>query len=277
MLIRLAGAALRGLLVALVIVLPALFQPGTPLDQSHLLVLMAVLAGAFTFVEYGARTPSIVEFRNAAPLNRLRYATLLSIICTAALIFKSTTAPDALSQALTACGTILFNFLDFSLSPVRAVLTITSQDLSPLMVKHAQAAAALVYALSLAAVACFALLVRTYGWPARHGAFNVWVNLPLFNPSAGGDVIERLRRDGRLNVILGFLLPFIIPMVVKATSDLINPITINDPQTLIWTLTIWAFLPASMIIRGIALQRVAGLIDEKRRRALGTDGVYQPA
>ena len=101
----------------------------------------------------------------------------------------------------------------------------------------------------------------------RRSAFNVWVNLPLFDPTAGGDVLQRLRRDARFNIAFGFLLPFVIPAVVKATSDLIDPITLENPQTLIWTITAWAFLPASMIMRGIAMGRVADLIEAKRRRA----------
>ena len=52
----------------------------------------------------------------------------------------------------------------------------------------------------------FLVLVRIMNWPVRQGAFNVWVNLPLFDPTAGGDVIYRLQRDARINIALGFLL-----------------------------------------------------------------------
>jgi hypothetical protein len=128
-------------------------------------------------------------------------------------------------------------------------------------------AAGLAYVISLVTLLCFVLFVRIGGWPVRNSAFNVWVNLPLFDPTAGGDVLLRLRRDARFNIAFGFLLPFIIPAVVKATNDLIDPITLQNPQTMIWTITAWAFLPASMIMRGIAMGRVADLIEAKRRRA----------
>ncbi|MEL7133868.1 MAG: hypothetical protein AAGK77_15820, partial [Pseudomonadota bacterium] len=101
----------------------------------------------------------------------------------------------------------------------------------------------------------------------RRGAFNVWVNLPLFDPTAGGDVLYRLNRDARINIALGFLLPFLIPAVVKMAADLLNPITLENPQTLIWTMSAWAFLPASMIMRGIAMQRIAEKIKDQRKRA----------
>lgn len=121
--------------------------------------------------------------------------------------------------------------------------------------------------ISLTALAVFVLLVRVPGWPGRNRAFNVWVNLPLFDPTAGGDVLDQLHRDARFNVAVGLLMPFLIPVVVKTTGYLINPISLANPQTLIWTMTAWAFLPASMIMRGLALGRVADMIEQKRRHA----------
>jgi hypothetical protein len=38
-----------------------------------------------------------------------------------------------------------------------------------------------------------------------------------------------------------------------------------SPQTLIWTVAAWSFLPASLFMRGIAMHRVADMIREKRR------------
>ena len=99
------------------------------------------------------------------------------------------------------------------------------------------------------------------------------VNLPLFDPTSGGDVLERLQRDARINIALGFLLPFIIPAVVKAASDLIDPISLENPQSLIWTISAWAFLPASMIMRGIAMSRVAEMIEDKRRRTYADENM----
>jgi len=110
-------------------------------------------------------------------------------------------------------------------------------------------------------------MVRLLGWPTRNRAFNVWVNLPLFDPTAGGDVVHRLRRDARINIVLGVLLPFLIPAVVKAAASLIDPLSMQNPQTLIWMMAAWAFIPASMIMRGIAIGRIAELIEQKRNRA----------
>jgi len=128
-------------------------------------------------------------------------------------------------------------------------------------------AAGLAYLVSLLAMIAFVTMVRIFDWPARNGAFNVWVNLPLFDPTAGGDVVHRLSRDARINITLGILLPFIIPALVKLASDLLDPISMANPLTLIWMMSAWAFLPASMIMRGIAMGKIADMIEEKRRRA----------
>ena len=141
------------------------------------------------------------------------------------------------------------------------------QNTDPALVDSVRIAAGISYLVSLIAMFIFVTMVRVFGWPARRGAFNVWINLPLFDPTAGGDVLHRLKRDAGLNIVLGVLLPFLIPAVVKATSSFINPLSLENPQTLIWTMTAWAFLPTSMIMRGIAMGRIAELIEEKRNRA----------
>lgn len=145
------------------------------------------------------------------------------------------------------------------------------------LLSEVRTASGMAYLISLCTLAIFYFFVRILGWPARNGAFNVWVNLPLFDPTAGGDVLPRLQRDGRLNIALGFLMPFLIPAVVQMMSDLIDPIHLDDPLTLIWTITAWAFIPASMIMRGMSMLRVATMINENRRRAYAAARGVQPA
>jgi uncharacterized membrane protein len=66
------------------------------------------------------------------------------------------------------------------------------------------------------------------------GAFNVRVNLPAFDPTADGDGMDRLNRDARVNITLGFLLPFLILAVVQAGSNGFEPLSFTLPQTVIW-------------------------------------------
>ena len=263
---RIVGAAARGVLVALLLATPALLLPNIAADSSQVVLLMAMLAGFLTFAEYNAKSPSIVEFRDAAPFNRLRFIALFASIFLLSLITKGKTDPTAVTNALTSIGLIIGNAIDFRFSPVRLVVLMLPDTADADVVSAVRISAGLSYLISLIAMAAFLILVRILNWPSRKGAFNVWINLPLFDPTAGGDVLLRLRRDARFNIALGFLLPFFIPAVVKMAADLIEPITLENPQTLIWTMSAWAFLPASMIMRGIAMGKIADMIEEKRRR-----------
>ncbi len=270
MIARLYGAAIRGLMMALMIALPALIVPGISIDSSQATVLIALLAAFLTFVEYNSASPSIVEFRDAAPFNRLRFIALFLTVLMLSLICKGKIDPTLTTNALTSVGTIVGNSIDFPYSPVRLVVLMLPAGSDLEVVQSVRTAAGLSYLISLTAMAAFLVLVRILGWPSRKGAFNVWVNLPLFDPTTGGDVLQRLNRDARINIVLGFLLPFAIPAMVKLAADLINPISLENPQTLIWTMSAWAFLPASMIMRGIALQRIAEMIRDQRKRAYAT-------
>jgi hypothetical protein len=127
-----------------------------------------------------------------------------------------------------------------------------------------RSAAGIAYLTSLISLSVFTILLKAGSWPARGEAFNVWVNLPTFDPTAGGDVVDRLMRDARVNIALGFLLPFLIPAVVKIGFNNLAHMPMSSPQTLVWTMTAWAFLPASLFMRGIAFGRLAEMIRQKR-------------
>lgn len=266
-----SGAAARGLLVALLVAIPALMLPHVAADSSQITVLIALLAGVMTFVEYNSNFPSIIEFRNAPPFNRLRYLSLFLVVFGLSAMIGHQTDPSVVSRAATSIGRILGHVLDFPYSPVRLAVLMLPDTASLQKVDVMRTAAGLSYAISLLTIVAFFFVVRVLGWPTQRGGFNVWVNLPLFDPTSGGDVLRRLQRDARVNIALGFLLPFLMPAFVKAGAAFIDPITLTNPQTLIWTITAWAFLPTSMIMRGIAMGKVAAMISEKRRRAYASE------
>ncbi|EEB83258.1 hypothetical protein [Roseobacter sp. GAI101] len=280
MIARISGALARGILVALLVATPALMLPGVINDSSQITMLVALLACFLTFIEYNSNFPSIIEFREAAPFNRLRFISLAVTVLVLTVILRGKTDPTALTGALTSIGTIIGNAMDFPYSPVRMIVLMLPETTDHDLVTSVRTSAGMAYLISLVSMVAFLILVRIMNWPARNGAFNVWVNLPLFDPTAGGDVIYRLQRDARINIALGFLLPFVIPAVVKAAANLLDPITLQNPQTQIWTIAAWAFLPASIIMRGIAMGKIADMIEEKRRRAYASaadDQAFQPA
>lgn len=271
------AAGMRALLVWLLIATPSLILSEGATDGSQLVVFFAVLAAFFTFVEYYSSFPSIVEFRFAAPFNRHRFVTIFSIVALLSLVCKGVFSPTEATLTIKHWGDLLGNAIDVPYSPVRLVVLMLHDNASVELVEIVRTSAGLAYSISLLSLVIFVLLVRIAKWPSKTGAFNVWVNLPLFDPTAGGDVLVRLKRDANVNIIFGFLLPFLIPAVVKTATDLVGNLTLDDPQTLIWTISAWAFLPASMIMRGIAMGRVAEMIEEKRRRAYAQSEASQHA
>ena len=240
--------------------------PDVASDSAQLTLLMAMLAAFLTFVEYNADSPSIVEFRDAGPFNRLRFIALFSTVFFITVACRGISDPTLLTSAVWSIGTLVGQVLDFPFSPVRLIILMLPVDSDPTTVHLVRVAAGIAYLSAITAMAAFVIMVRMCGWPARGRTFNVWINLPLFDPTAGGDVLHRLHRDARINIAIGFLLPFVIPALIKLGTNVIDPLALTNYQTLIWTIGAWAFLPASMIMRGIAMHRIAEMIEDQRRR-----------
>ncbi len=271
MIARTTGAAIRGLLVALMVLTPALYLPASTSNGTEIVVFLAILAFILTFSEYNSAFPSFIEFRDAPPVNRLRFVGLMSMVMFLTLICKNVYAPTELTSLFFALGYAVASVADFPYSPVRLIVLMLPGDTNQGLEDLVRISASIAYVAALVTIASFAYAVKLRGWPTGNGAFNVWTNLPLFDPTKGGDVVTRLQRDGKLNIAIGALLPFLIPALIKLTAEFLTPIALSNPQTLIWTLCAWAFLPASMIMRGLATLRIAGLIVEKRRAYSTTD------
>ncbi|PUB10901.1 hypothetical protein DFP92_11674 [Yoonia sediminilitoris] len=236
------------------------------------MALVAFLAAVFTFVEYSSDSPSLVEFRDAPPFNRVRFCALFATVLSLSVIFRGEAAPSAVTAFFQSSGSQIGQVIDFPFSPSRLMILTMPDGTGARALTMLRDAAGLSYLLSLLSIVWFVILLRLQEWP-RHGAgFNVWINLPTFDPTAGGDVVKRLNRDGRVNIFLGFLLPFLVPLAIKLAAYLGAPIRLDDPQTLIWTVTAWAFLPAGIVMRGVALSRVARMIHLQRKKASANAG-----
>lgn len=264
---RITGAVFRGILVAMLFAMPSLILPASATDSPEITLFIALLASALVITEYAAHFPSFVEFRNAPPINRLRFAAAVLAVGGLSLLAAHPMAPTGLTALVQQLAGWLGAQLDFAFSPVQLTLLVLPPDLPAATVALVRDAAGLAATLAGAAIALFALVIRAGSWPVGNGAFNVWVNLPLFDPTTGGDVVQRLQRDGRVNIIGGALLPFALPAAVQLTAGWIGPALLASPLMLIWIISGWALVPASMVMRGMAMLRIAGLIAQKRRAA----------
>lgn len=262
---RLGGAGLRAFMVMVVIMTPSVLLPGTADDAQQMAALVALFAGVLTFAEYKTTYPGLVEFRDAPPFNRMRFGILFTTVFLLTVITKNSAAPTTLGTLVAALGHLVGDALDFPYSPVRLATLMMTSVKSGVAPDKVRTAAGVAYLISLLGLAYFVLLLKLRAWPGRSGAFNVWINLPTFEPTTGGDIVQRLDRDARVNIALGVVLPFVIPAVVKIGAQGFEPLALSAPQTLIWTLTAWAFLSSSLLMRGIAMGKIAEMIREQRR------------
>ena len=265
MISRLVGAAIRAFFVVMLIATPSLILPGTTTDVSQIVTLVALFGAALTFFEYASSYPGLIEFRDAPPFNRLRFGSLFVTVFLLSLMTRGAIDATATNDLVGRLGSVVGEVIDFPYSPVRLVVLMLPPEASVAHVHLVRDCAGLAYLISLLTLAIFIVVQRARRWPLRRGSFNVWINLPTFDPTAGGDVVERLERDARFNIALGFLLPFLTPAVIKSATSLFGAVSLESPQTLIWTVAAWAFLPASLFMRGIAMGRIATLITEKRK------------
>ncbi|MDP3959469.1 MAG: hypothetical protein Q8Q26_05265 [Pseudorhodobacter sp.] len=252
---------------------PSVLLPGTGSDGKQMVALVALFAGLLTLVEYNATYPGLIEFRDAPPFNRTRFLILFAMVFALTVIARSATSPTTLTTLVEALGALIGRAMDFPFSPVRQALLMMADGASDAQAMALRTAAGMAYLISLVGLGIFVVMLKRTDWPAECGGFNVWVNLPTFDPTTGGDVVSRLKRDARINVALGFLLPFLTPVVVKISSSGFEPLTLTSPQTLIWTITAWAFLPASLFMRGIAMSKIAVMIRDKRRGSVSAQAV----
>lgn len=277
MITKIAATALRAFLVVLLISMPALIIPGMSSDTTQIVSLVAIFAGALVIFEYSSAYPGLVEFRDAPPFNRIRFGSLFVTVLLLTLMSLGGYYPTTFTSFIEAVGALIGHAIDFPYSPVRLVVLMLPENTGIEHITLVRSAAGISYFISLLTLAAFVMVLRATGWPARSGSFNVWVNLPTFDPTAGGDIVERLERDARFNIALGFLLPFITPAVIKAAITMFGTVTLESPQTLIWTVAAWAFLPASLFMRGIAMGRIARMIESERRKSgEATDADFLP-
>ncbi len=264
---RLIGAIVRACLMVTLIATPSVLVPGVSAEGGQVVAILALAAAALTTFEYASTYPSIVEFRDARPFNRIRFMALFASVLCLSTIARSQTDPSITVEFLTSIGILIGQAIDFPYSPVHAVVSILPANAPFEDLVQLRAFAGMSYLISLLSIAVFLIALRLSNWPFyRQETFNVWVNLPTFNPTSGGDIVRRLKRDARWNIALGFALPFLTPMLVVETASLFDSFEVIETQTMIWTVTAWAFLPASLFMRGIAMQRVAGMISDERKR-----------
>lgn len=244
MLSQLLGAVLRAVVVFFVVATPTLLLEPRAQAVSEAVVLACLLAALLIFSEYVARAPALIEFRSAPPFNRIRILALWAMLALASIL--QTPQMGAASGMLDQFG----------------------RDLAQAVHLPIGSAQSLALLVGLLALVIFGLILRLSDWPQRGASFNLWVNLPNFDPTKGGDIIGQLRRDARINALLALVLPFLFPIGLRLGAQYLDIPLADHGQGWSWMVALWAFIPVSLLMRAMALSRLASLIAAKRKRLI---------
>ncbi|MEM6439213.1 MAG: hypothetical protein AAF763_05890 [Pseudomonadota bacterium] len=256
---RTPGALLRAALV-LAVTLAPLAAAASPGDAARDATLVAALSAALLVLfEYGSTTPALVDFRDAKPVNRLRFAMAAGTLLLT-LAYVEAAPGGALDQAGRALGAALGGWA----SPVGMIADALSRPsaLGPDAATRGAAAVALAGAAALSAAASAAIWFGS--WPGAAGAFNRFTNLPTFDAAEAADAPQRLRRLGLQAIVMGFALPVaLLAPIAAAMILLVDAEVMSQPLPLAWTLTIWAAASGAQAIRGVALLKLSRVLAEE--------------
>lgn len=279
MLSQLFGAVLRAVLVFFVVATPSLTLGHASRADADGIMLLGVIAALFVVFEYSARHPAIIEFRDAPPYNRLRILALFTILFVLSLLSAD---HGHLAQFHGPEGV----FVDFAVKVDgfgHSLQQAPSQSANPAqflphlfgstpvhitVTEHVVTMGILALSIALVFLAIFAVVMRLTKWPGRGVALNMWVNLPMFDPTVGSDVTHRLKCDARSNIIWGLGLPLILPAALGMMFAQTGITLTQNGQGLVWVVALWAFLPMCLLMRAMALLRLRHMIKSHQKRVI---------
>lgn len=183
---RFTGALARAVLVMVLIAMPSLMLPGVHRDTTQIVALVAIFGALLTFIEYVATYPSLMEFRDAPPFNRLRFLSLFVTIFLLTTVVRGQNEQTTLTLLVETIGNRLGEIIDVPYSPVRLFVLMLPDDMSLYHMILIRTTAGISYTISLVTLIVFVIALRVIDWPSRLGTFNVWINLPTFDPTTGG-------------------------------------------------------------------------------------------
>lgn len=257
---RVLGAFLRAVLVMALVWLPVLLVPVSGPQTLQAFGIVALVLGGFVFLEYSAKQPSLIDFRHAPPFNRLKFVAVFVILLCASLMAQ----PQGQEGLLGSLARHLTELSSAEWSPPHLAATAWAPAPDAQLHAFLHGVFAVAQMVGLLTIALFWALLHFGLWPPRGQDFNIWINMPTFEPSCGGDVADRLARDGRINLILGLILPFLLPALLRVVMPEGVLPHVERVHVAIWLVGAWCILPISLILRGMAMGRIAMMIRDQR-------------
>lgn len=256
MIFRLTGATVRAVCVAIVVMLPAFLLPDTTQSGLEFTRILATIAAVFVIYEYGFASPSVIEFRFAAPYNRVRFLLLATLILTPAYLISSMLEGVALHGTFAAIAQNGPAFLDFAYSPVSIVANTLSGNDSDMREAVVQAIALnVVFSFSCALAFCGAIFSNL--WRFGGDDFNMWTNMPTYKSYGLESLQDRLINSAFASFLVACLLPLFGPTIADVAVVWLSSDGALAPIVVSWLIAIWTYLPAIYLMRAAALLKIA--------------------
>ena len=258
---RLFGAIIRGLWVVIVVTIPALLLPSVSQEAVEFSLIIGGIIGVFTIFEYGSNTPGFVDFRFAPPYNRFRAFTIgMQVVCltlvarSVELGLNDSAILDWAQQAAV--------FLDFEFSPVAmaidaALMNAQFSDTTAILLVYTITTS---FVIGVGMTILFAMLLWLFSWPRDRENFNLWKNLPTFQPTDDTSTPKRLRRDAYFNIVLGIVLIYTLPLIPTYGFDWLTVDLFENNQAMVWATTLWVFISTSVLARALAMLKIAWIL-----------------
>ncbi len=256
MILRLTGAAVRAVCVAILVMLPAILLPQVTQSVVEYTRIFATIMAIFVLYEYGFPTSTIIEFRFAAPYNRIKYLLLFALVVAPSLMVSAALNGQEFNGILSVIATKGFALLDFPFSPVLIVADTFSENDTALGAVLARAIAlnlVLVFACTLA----FCVAVFSNLWRFGGGGFNMWLNMPTYKSYEKNSLQERLSNSAFASVLIACLIPLFGPTLADVAMTFFTFDGKITPIVMVWSIAVWTFLPAMFLMRAAALVKIS--------------------
>lgn len=264
MVLRGLGALMRAVIVCLMIYYPSLVLSDYANNGMDIFLLFGIIASIVVMIEYASRAPSLIEFSMAPPYNRFRISVLTLVIVFLVTTINPTNSTGPLFDIVKVVSNAAQFVLGDSSIPVRNLMwalgTVSPQQHA--LISELATGALFV---SFISVVIFSIVLWLQKWPLGSDGFNLWPNMPSFHARAGKKTESRMMQIAALSFVLALTFPFVIPHVLGFIRNYIGSDFMAHRLTVFWVITIWAIVPAIAMMRGLALLKVAYLIDHLRK------------
>lgn len=262
MVVHLLGGMVRAALVVFVIAAPAFLLPDVAVGTQEIILIVAAIAAAFTIFEYASTHPGLIDFRFAPPYNRMRFVSFVLVVLAVSFVARASAGLDSFSSDVLDLADAAVAIAMFPGSPAEVAVDALAGEAEPEFRLLIARVASVTFLSTFALLTAFGALLWILRWPVARRDFNLWLNLPTFTPGNVRDVERRLFRDARVNIVAGFALIYLAPLLLSWAG--FDAGMLRNPQVLVWAAAIWGLASGSMVIRGMAMLKIGWLVRRTR-------------